>query len=162
MQHYGVPEIFIDLIQQLYRGATCQVVHKGKLTEVFEVNTGVRQGGLLSPMIFLLALDWIMRETTKTEQTGIQWTLTRVLEDLDYADDICLISQKHEHRQSKTDRLAQEAAKTGLEINTEKTETMSLHTDQQSPIKIRGQELKEVDTFVYFGSTVTATGGSNE
>ncbi|WP_353803945.1 hypothetical protein [Acinetobacter baumannii] len=64
--------------------------------------------------------------------------------------------------QSKTDRLTQEAAKTGLEINTEKTETMSLHTDQQSPIEIRGKELKEVDTFVYFGSTVTATGGSDE
>ncbi|WP_353804788.1 reverse transcriptase domain-containing protein, partial [Acinetobacter baumannii] len=103
-----------------------------------------------------------MRETTKTEQTGIQWTLTRVLEDLDYVDDICLISQKHEHMQSKTDRLAQEAAKTGLEINTEKTETMSLYNDQQGPIKIRGKELKEADTFVYLGSIVTATGGSDE
>ncbi|WP_353817123.1 hypothetical protein, partial [Acinetobacter baumannii] len=64
--------------------------------------------------------------------------------------------------QSRTNRFAQEAAKTGLEINSEKTDTMSLYTDQQSPIKIRGKELKEVDTFVYLGSTVTATGGSDE
>ena len=81
----------------------CQVIHNGKLTDPFEVKTGVRQGCLLSPMIFLMVVDWIMRETVKPEKTGIQWSLMQSLEDLDFADDLCLMSQKLQHMQSKTD-----------------------------------------------------------
>ena len=54
LHHYGIPQNFITLIQQLYEGATCQIIHNGKLTEDFKVRTGVQQGCMLSPMIFLL------------------------------------------------------------------------------------------------------------
>ena len=114
LQHYGIPPIFLNLIKQLYHEATCQIIHNGKLTEAFEMKTGVRQGCLLSPMIFLMVVDWVMKETVKAGKTGIQWTLTQCLEDLDFADDLCLISQKHQHIQTKTDKLTQTAAKTGL------------------------------------------------
>ena len=126
LHHYGIPQSFITLIQQLYEGATCQIIHNSKLTEDFEVRTGVRQGCMLSPMIFLLVVDWVMHQTTKTGKTGIQWSLTQFLEDLDFADDLCLMSQKCQHMQQKTDNLAQEASKTGLQINLEKTEIMTL------------------------------------
>ena len=162
LRHYGIPGVFINLIQQLYVGATCQVVHKGKLTEEFEVRTGVRQGCLLSPMIFLLVVDWIMRETTKIGKTGIQWSPTKNLEDLDYADDLCLLAQKHEDMQLKTNTLVRTAAMTGLEINTEKTETVTLQQRLKVPITVRGHVLNDVDTFVYLGSVVSTTGGSDE
>ena len=101
LRHYGIPQTLITLIQELYEGATCQVIHNGKLTEEFEVKTGVRQGCMLSPMIFLLVVDWVMRQATKTGKTGIQWTLNQSLEDLDFADDLCLMSQKNQHMQQK-------------------------------------------------------------
>nr|CAH8872210.1 unnamed protein product [Trichobilharzia regenti] len=44
LEYYGVPQIFTNLIQQLYDNGTCQVIHNGKLSEAFGVNTGVRQG----------------------------------------------------------------------------------------------------------------------
>ena len=47
--------------------------HEGLLSEPFEVKTGVRQGCLLSPFLFLLAIDWIMRSVTDTPNNGIQW-----------------------------------------------------------------------------------------
>ena len=162
LQHYGIPPVFINLIQQLYDNATCQVIHNGKLTESFNVKTGVRQGCLLSPMIFLMVVDWTMRETTKDGKTGIQWTLTQCLEDLDFADDLCLMSQKHQHLQTKTDKLAEVAAKTGLQVNTDKTEVMKLLNKQQTPITLNGNNLKEVNTFTYLGSIVSATGGADE
>ena len=87
MGHYGVPPKFIKLIQELYEASSCQVIHNGKLSEPFEMNTGVRQGCLLSPMIFIIVVDWIMGEV---EKIGIQWTLTTQFHDLDFADDICL------------------------------------------------------------------------
>lgn len=162
LRHYGIPPEFTTLIQQLYEGATCQVVHNGKLTRNFEVKTGVRQGCMLSPMIFLLVVDWVMRQATKSGKTGIQWSLNQFLEDLDFADDLCLLSQKHQHIQQKTDNLAREASKTGLQINTEKTETMILLRTQQKPITFGDSELKEVSSFTYLGSVVSATGGSDE
>ena len=65
----------------------CRVIHEGQLTESFEIRTGVRQGCLLSPFLFLLAIDWIMKSTTDN-RGGIQWTLVKQLEDLDFADDM--------------------------------------------------------------------------
>nr|KAG5709693.1 hypothetical protein BaRGS_027718 [Batillaria attramentaria] len=57
MSHYGFPPKFVNIIRQLYEDATCQVIHDGKLT-------GVRQGCILSPTIFLMVVDWVMRQAT--------------------------------------------------------------------------------------------------
>lgn len=64
MQHYGFPSKFVTIIQQLYEDATCQVIHDRKLTEPFTMQIGIHQGCLLSPMIFLLVVDWIMQQAT--------------------------------------------------------------------------------------------------
>ena len=48
-----------------------------------------------------------MKKTTKTERRGITWTLTNVLEDRDFADDICLLSQSHNDMQQKSSDLIQ-------------------------------------------------------
>ena len=56
IQHYGFLPKFTTIIQQLYENATCQVIHAGKLTEPFVVQTGVRQGCLLSATTFLIVI----------------------------------------------------------------------------------------------------------
>ena len=162
LQHYGIPSIYIKIIQELYDDAACQVIHNGKLTEPFNIQTGVRQGCMLSPMIFLIVVDWIMRESTKDVKTGIQWTLTTSLEDLDFADDICLTSQKQQHIQQKTNKLSQEASKTGLKINKDKTEIMKINVKQPTPITLEGEPLEEVEQFTYLGSIVSKSGGTDE
>ena len=76
LRHYGIPEKIITLIQKTYQGMSCKVLHAGQMSNSFEVKTGVRQGCLLSPFMFLLAIDWIMKTTTTTgKNNGIQWTL---------------------------------------------------------------------------------------
>lgn len=162
MYHYGFPPKFVTIIKQLYDGATCHVIHDGKLTEPFSVQTGVRQGCLLSPTIFLIVIDWIMRQSTADQKTGIQWTFTKQLEDLDFADDICLLSHKWQHAQEKLCRVAEEARKTGLQINIRKTEVMRINSRQQDPVKLDQKEIKEVDKFVYLGSVVSKDGGADE
>jgi hypothetical protein len=52
LKHYGIPQKIISIIQQLYDGFSCQVIHDGKLTEPFTVTTGVRQGCILSSLPF--------------------------------------------------------------------------------------------------------------
>ena len=76
----------------MYDGFSGQVICKGKLSAGFAIKTGVRQGCLLSPLLFLIAIDWAMRKTTEHQRTGIQWMLFTQLEDLDFTDDLSLVS----------------------------------------------------------------------
>ena len=70
LRQYGIPEKINSLIRSTYDGMTCKVIRAGQATDSFMVTTGVRQRWLLSPFLFLLALDWIMMRTTenKTEK----------------------------------------------------------------------------------------------
>ena len=61
LRHYGVPVKIVSLIQYIYQDMGCRVVHAGQTSEQFQVKTGVRQGCLLSPFLFLLVIDWITR-----------------------------------------------------------------------------------------------------
>nr|KAG5693360.1 hypothetical protein BaRGS_017653 [Batillaria attramentaria] len=162
MSHYGFPPKFVNIIRQLYKDATCQVIHDGKLTEPFTVRTGVRQGCILSPTIFLMVVDWVMRQATDGKRTGIQWTFSKQLEDLDFADDIALLSHKQQDAQEKLNRVAKEAEKTGLKINISKTEVMRVNHKQHDPIRLHQEDIKEVDKFVYLGSVVSKDGGTDE
>ena len=162
MYHYGFPPKFVAIIQQLYEDATCQVIHDGKLTEPFSVQTGVRQGCLLSPTIFLMVVDWVMRQSTAGQRTGIQWTFTKQLEDLDFADDISLLSHKQQDAQEKLCRVAAEAEKTGLQINIGKTETMRVNNKQNDPLRLHQENIKEIDKIVYLGSVVSKDGRTDE
>nr|KAG5698609.1 hypothetical protein BaRGS_027120 [Batillaria attramentaria] len=162
MSHYGFPPKFVNIIRQLYEDATCQVIHDGKLTEPFTVRTGVRQGCILSPTIFLMVVDWVMRQATDGKRTGIQWTFSKQLEDLDFADDIALLSHKQQDAQEKLNRVAEEAEKTGLKINISKTEVMRVNHKQHDPIQLHQEDIKEVDKFIYLGSIVSKDGGTDE
>ena len=146
MPHYGFLPKFITIIQQLYENATCQVIHEGKLTEPFFVQTGVCQGYLLSPTIFFIVIDWVMR---KDRRMGIQWSLTKQLEDLDFADDISLLAHRHEDAQNKLVHVADEAEKVGLQIhvNINKTEVIRVNNNRQEAIQLQGKEIKEDDSF---------------
>ena len=155
MHHDGFP-----IIQRLYQDGTCQVIHDRKMREPFFLQNGVRQGCLLSPTI-LLVVDWIMRQAKAGRRSGTQWTLTKQLEDLEYADDISLLSHRHQDAQEKLCRVAEEAEKTGLQINTGKTEVMRVNNKKQDPVRVHKESIKEVDKFVYLGS-VSKDGGTDE
>ncbi|VDO67429.1 unnamed protein product [Schistosoma margrebowiei] len=104
--HYGVPEKIVNIIRNSYDGLQCKVVHGGQLTDAFQVRTGVRQGYLLSPFLFLLVVDWIMKTSTCEGKHGIQWTARNQLDDLDFADDLALLSRTHEQMHMKTASVA--------------------------------------------------------
>jgi len=102
LRYYGIPWKIVNVVKLLYSDPQCRVLYGTNLTESFKVTTGVKQGCLLSPLLFILAMNWIMEDTIKDRRRGIRWTLTSVLEDLDYADDVALLSGKHTDMQEKT------------------------------------------------------------
>ncbi len=117
LRHYGIPIKLTSLIKNSYEGMTCRVAHGGHFTKSFAVRTGVRQGCLLSPFLFLLAIDWILKKTTAGKRNGIQWTLGNQLNDLDFADDIALLSHNRQQMQEKTSDLSSVSAQLGLRIH---------------------------------------------
>ena len=58
-----------------------------------------------------------MKKTTADERRGIRWNLTIVLQNLDFADDIALLSLKFNDLREKSGRLTEEAARVGLKLN---------------------------------------------
>jgi urease beta subunit len=162
MAHYGIPPKPISIIRNMYEGMKCQVLHGADTSDEFDVKTGVRQGCLLSPFLFLLVIDWIMKETTHEKRNGIQWGLLKQLDDLDFADDIALLAHNHQQIQHKTLLLEENAAKTGLKINREKTKTMRLNNKSTDSIRLKSGEIQNVDSFIYLGSVINVHGGTEE
>ena len=69
------------------------------------------------------------------------------LDDLDFADDLALMSHSHRKKQDKTTDLARISAQVGLKINKKKTMILRFNTTCERPIKLEGQGLEEVETF---------------
>ena len=92
MESYEIPRKIIHMVQMLYKYSECAVLDECEESEWFKVKTGVKQGDVMSGFIFLMVVDWIMRNTTAGHNTGIKWNFTSILEDLDFADDIALMS----------------------------------------------------------------------
>ena len=49
-----------------------------------------------------MVIDWVMRKTKEDAPGGIRWNITSTLEDLDFAEDLTLLSHTHHHLQEKT------------------------------------------------------------
>ena len=162
MASYGIPGKIISLVKNTYEGTSCRILHDSGLTETFSIKTGVRQGCLLSPFLFLLAIDWAMKETTSDSRNGIQWTLVDQLEDLDFADDLALLSHTHSQMQAKTLKLEAISSKVGLKVNTDKTKIMGLNSKSNEHISITNRDLEDVTSFTYLGSVINITGGTDE
>ncbi|KAH9584422.1 hypothetical protein MS3_00006030, partial [Schistosoma haematobium] len=161
LRHYGVPQKIVNIIQNSYDGLHCNIVHGGQLTKSFEVKTGVRQGCLLSPFLFLLVIDWIIKTSTSEGKRGIQLTSKMQLDDLDYADDLALLSQTQKQMQEKTNSVAAASAAIGLNLHKGKSKTLRYNTTYANPVTIDGEDLEDVKTFTYLCSNVDEHGGSD-
>jgi len=116
---------------------------------------GVRQGCMLSPHLFNILLEAVMRETlngyTCTEGLRIGG---RTDTNLRYADDIVLIATSQSDLQELVDRLNRASHKYRLEINIDKTKIAATQ-DNINNITTNGKPVQKVKTFTYIGSLFT-------
>ena len=129
----------------------------GQQSEWFRIKTGVKQDYRMSGVLFLLAIDWIMRTVLSDTPMGIRWKMVSKLEDLDFADDIALLSSTHEQIKQKSMNTAK---KIGLNISKKKTKAMKINNKNQAAVIIDNEVIKSVDRFSYLGAVVSKTGRS--
>lgn len=153
IKEYGIPPKIIRIIKLLYNNYGAYIENNGSITEKIKIDSGVRQGCVLSPLLFLIATDWIMKRTCTNKQ-GLLWNFRQYLEDLEFADDVCLITEKLTHMQSKIHDLKINAEEIGLKINLNKSNIMPINPKNAGKVEIAGKEIKKSNEIVYLGSVL--------
>ena len=158
LYHYGFPEKYVNIIRAIHHKSRCKVNVDGDLTEEFSVNSGVLQGNVLSPFLFAVAMDYIMKITIRDRNEGIDWKDGAKLCDLEYADDAVLFTHTEADLQTLLNRLEVNSKGLGSSINKSKTEIMH---NQFSPIPrltLENEEIKISEEFKYLGTIITNNG----
>ena len=125
LKEMGIPDHLTCLLRNLCAGqeATVRTGH-GK-TDWFQIGKGVGQGCILSPCLFNLHAEYIMRNTGLDEaQAGIK-IAERNINNLRYADDTTLMSESEEELKSLLRKVKEESEKVGLKLNIYKTKIMA-------------------------------------
>jgi hypothetical protein len=156
----GVPTKLIQIIKALYRDTRCTVRVYNTISDSFTIDSGVRQGSCLSPLLFNYAVDWsIAVALNLVKDAGVTLSSRQEpLADLEYADDIALLASSEPEMQSLLDHLANAAEKIGLEISSEKTKVMSCCAPATPVISLNGLPLETVEKFRYLGSEIEPDG----
>ena len=116
----------------------------------------MRQGCIVSPALFNVYSESIMREATENSSAGIKIG-GRTINNLRYADDTTLLCETKEELMNLLERVQQLSKEKGLLLNTKKTKIMVLDKNRSSNggFTLHGEEIEEIGSFVYLGSTIT-------
>ena len=136
------------LLRKLYAGQEATVRTGHGATDWFQIGKRVCQGCILSPFLFNLYAEYIMRNTVLEEaQAGIK-IVGRNVNNLRYGDDTTLTAENEEKLKSLLMKVKEKSEKVGLKINIQKTEIMA-----SSPItswKRDGETVETVADFFFF------------
>ena len=142
----GVPEAEVRMVEGMYEKTTARVVVGEGASEEFEVKIGVRQGSVLSPLLFVEVLDLISRKTLMKD----------AMKKLLYADDLALVANGKQETLEEWNGLFTRHA---LKINVEKMEVLHIgHQREELDIELDGKKLTQGDSFVYLGGAVGGDG----
>ena len=131
---------------------------------MFEITAGVLQGDTLAPFLFIIVLDYALRKAISGREEELGFTINprksrrrpkEVFTDLDFADDIGLLSDEIVQAQDLLLCVERECNKVGLRINAKKTKGLTLNIQNPMPLHTAdGTELEWVEDFKYLGSWV--------
>ena len=121
----GIPDHLTHLLRNLYEGQEATVQTRQGKTNWFQIRKGMCQGCILSPCLFSLYAEYIMRNAGLEEaQAGIK-IAGRNINNLRYADDTTLMAESEEELKSLLMKVKEENEKVGLKLSIQKTIIMA-------------------------------------
>ena len=149
LQEMGIPDHLTCLLRNLYADQKATVRTGHGTTDWFQIGKGVHQGCILSPYLFSLYAEYIMRNAGLNEaQAGIK-IARRNINNLRYADDTTIMAESEEELKSLLMKVKEESEKVGLKLNVQKTRITA-----SGPItswQIDGETVETVTHFILFG-----------
>ena len=113
----GTPDYLICLLRNLHAGPKATVRTGYETTDWFQIRKGVCQGCILSPCLFNLYAEYIMRNAGQEEIQAGNKTAGRNINNLRYADDTTLTAESEEELKSLLMKVKEESEKVGLKLN---------------------------------------------
>ena len=125
LKEMGIPDHLTCLLRNLYEGqeATVRIGHG--TTDWFQIGKGVCQGCMLSPCLFNLYAEYIMRKAGLEEKRAGIKIAGRNINNLRYADDTTLMAESEEEVKILLMKVKVESEKVGLKLNIQKTNIMA-------------------------------------
>ena len=151
----GIPDHLTCLLRNLYAGQEATVRIEHGTTDWFQIGKGVRQDCILSPCLFNLYAEYVMRNTgLEDAQAGIK-IAKRNINYLRYADDTTLMAESEEELKSLLMKVKEKSEKVGLKLNIQK---MKITSGPITSWEIDGETVETVADFIFLASKITADG----
>ena len=170
MRIYGIGGRVLRGIMSFYvEGRACVRVGS-KVSESFEVKMGLRQGCVMSPWLFNVYMDGVVREVyARVNGMGVkmrvhgesEWILSQLL----FADDTALVAESAEQLQCLVREFGRVCERRKLRVNVDKSKIMCVGVNVDPSlcnIRLNGERLEVVNSFKYLGSCFSSDGGVKE
>ncbi|XP_011685474.1 PREDICTED: uncharacterized protein LOC105448526 [Wasmannia auropunctata] len=159
LKEMGVPEHLISLIRNLYLDNGAYVKIDSRCSNVFKTRRGVRQGCILSPMLFNSYGEYIIRKTIEDWEGGFV-VGGRKITNLRYADDTVLLATSMDEMEELLRKLVTESEELGLAVNKSKTKLIVINrANKLANINVI-QDIDTVDGLIYLRSYIDKNGDS--
>ena len=159
LKQMGIPDHLTCLLRSLYTGQEATVRTGHGTTDWFQTGKGVRQGCILSPCLFNLYAEYIMRNAGLEEVQARIKIARRNINNLRYADDTTFMAEIEEEIKSLLMKVKEESEKVGLKLSIQKTKIMA--SGSITSWQIKGEKVETVTDFISLGSKDTEEGDSN-
>ena len=121
----GIQDYLTCLLRNLYAGQEATVKTRHGTTDWFQIGKGVCQGSILSPCLFSLYVDYIMKNAGLDEaQAGIK-IVRRNINNLRYADDSTFVAESKEKLRRLLMKVKEQSEKAGLKFSLQKTKILA-------------------------------------
>ena len=146
---YGVDIELLQAIKSLYKQCSVCVRANGVKSTSFTVGIGLRQGCVLSPLLFIIFMDRIVKRSRGSECVKIgNVEVARLL----FADDLVMLASSQNDLQCALERFAAECDAAGMKVSTSKTEVMTLSRQPvDCTLYVKGVQLRQVEKCKYLG-----------
>lgn len=154
-------------IKSLYTNTTNVVRVNNQESDAFITTQGVRQGGVLSPMLFIVFMNEIIKKASnESKKLSVGYNRMRItkISECVFADDITILANNEENLQHNINTWIRLLEEKDMEINTKKTKTMLISNDEHKKIKvnIKGTTIEQVENMQYLGTTFDKAGKYEE